>query len=238
MNNSNQAISKLDSEIRKNRMADATITVLNADGSPLANREVTVEQVRHKFLFGTAAFDLVPFTNGEYRDAKLEQAQQPAEKLLVLFNAATLPFYWARFEPQRGKPMTKKVQNAARWCLDHHLLTKGHPLCWHTLTADWLLEMSNEEILQEQIAHQRRVRLPRADCITPLTSRYYAIFDNMITASHASARNWAASKPSRPCSMRRGKQIPMQHCSSMISMFHPPMIFWWKAVLRQASNSM
>jgi endo-1,4-beta-xylanase len=156
MNHSNQTIHETNPEIRENRMADAIVTVLNADGTPLLNQEVTITQVRHRFLFGTAAFDLVPFTNGEYQDEKLEQAKQRAEKLLALCNAATLPFYWARFEPQRGKPLTEEVQNAARWCLDHHLVTKGHPLCWHTLTADWLLEMSNEEILQAQIARIQR----------------------------------------------------------------------------------
>jgi GH35 family endo-1,4-beta-xylanase len=156
MSHSDPSIHKTNSDIRKNRMADATLTILNADHTPLANQEVTINQVRHKFLFGTAAFDLVPFTNGEYRDEKLEEAQQRAEKLLALCNAATLPFYWARFEPERGKPITKEVQNAARWCLDHHLLTKGHPLCWHTLTADWLLEMSNAEILKAQIARIQR----------------------------------------------------------------------------------
>ncbi len=146
----------MNSEIRKNRMTDATITVLNADNTPLANHEVVIAQTNHKFLFGTAAFDLVPFTNGAYEGEKQEQAQQRAEKLLALFNAATLPFYWARFEPQRGKPMTAEVQNAAKWCIEHHLLTKGHPLCWHTLTADWLLSMSNAEILQAQIARIQR----------------------------------------------------------------------------------
>jgi GH35 family endo-1,4-beta-xylanase len=146
----------MNSEIRKNRMADATVTVLKTDNTPFAHQEVTVAQTGHKFLFGTAAFDLVPFTNGEYEGEKLEQAQQRAGKLLALFNAATLPFYWARFEPQRGKPRTVQLQNAAQWCLDHHLLTKGHPLCWHTLTADWLLEMSNAEILQAQTARIHR----------------------------------------------------------------------------------
>jgi len=146
----------MNNEIRKNRTADATVTVLRADNTPLANQEVTVAQTRHKFLFGTAAFDLVPFTNGEYEGEKLEQAEGRAEKLLALCNAATLPFYWTRFEPERGKPMTAPVKNAAQWCVDHHLLTKGHPLCWHTLTADWLLEMSNAEILQAQIARIQR----------------------------------------------------------------------------------
>lgn len=143
-------------DIEKNRMNDITLTVLKPDGTPLANQEVTIEQTNHQFLFGTAAFDLVPLTSGDYVGEAKEQAEGRAEKITALFNAATLPFYWARFEPQRGKPLTEKVKNAARWCLDHNMVTKGHPLCWHTLTADWLLEMSNEEILQEQTTRIKR----------------------------------------------------------------------------------
>ena len=146
----------MSNEIRKNRMTDATITVLRTNGTPLANQEVRIEQTRHKFLFGTAAFDLVPFTNGRYEGEALEQAERRAEKLSMLFNAATLPFYWARFEPQRGKPMTEGTKRAAQWCNEHRLITKGHPLCWHTLTADWLLPMRNDEILRAQIARIHR----------------------------------------------------------------------------------
>ncbi|MBN2118068.1 MAG: endo-1,4-beta-xylanase [Anaerolineales bacterium] len=146
----------MNDEIKRNRTAAATVTVLKADKAPLANQEVTVQQVRHKFLFGTAAFELVPLVNSGFGSKTPEDAQQWADKFLALCNAATLPFYWARFEPERGKPMTKEVQNAAKWCLDHQLVTKGHPLCWHTLTADWLLEMSNAEILQAQLARIRR----------------------------------------------------------------------------------
>jgi len=137
-------------------MTETSIRILKADGVPLANQEVTITQTRHNFLFGTAAFDLVPLASGEYAGEKREQAEQCAEKITALFNSATLPFYWARFEPERGKPITEKVKNAARWCLDHHLITKGHPLCWHTLTADWLLSMSNAEILQSQIKRIQR----------------------------------------------------------------------------------
>jgi endo-1,4-beta-xylanase len=137
-------------------MTETTISILKADGTPLVNQEVTIAQTKHNFLFGTAAFDLVPLASGEYVGVKKEQAEQRAEKITALFNNATLPFYWARFEPERGKPITEKVRNAARWCLDHHLITKGHPLCWHTLTADWLLSMSNAEILQAQIKRIQR----------------------------------------------------------------------------------
>jgi GH35 family endo-1,4-beta-xylanase len=141
----------MNQNIQKNRMTDTTITVLGTDGTPLANQQVIIAQTKHKFLFGTAAFDLVPLAGGQYTGKELEQAEQRSEKLTALFNAATLPFYWARFEPERGKPITEQVKNAARWVIDHGMITKGHPLCWHTLTADWLLSMSNAEILQAQI---------------------------------------------------------------------------------------
>ncbi len=146
----------MNSEIRNKRMVDARLTLLQAGGNPIINQEVTVEQARHKFLFGTAAFDLVPLSNGEYEGKQREQAEGRAEKLLDIFNAATLPFYWARFEPQRGRPMTKELRRAAGWCIDHHLTVKGHPLCWHTLTADWLLSMDSPDILKAQVERIRR----------------------------------------------------------------------------------
>jgi GH35 family endo-1,4-beta-xylanase len=156
MNTPDRIMHETNSEIKTNRMADTTLTVLNADDTPLANQEVTIEQVRHKFLFGTAAFDIVPLTNDKYEGKEKEQAERRAEKLLALFNAATLPFYWTQFEPERGKPRTAELKNAARWCIEHGLRTKGHPLCWHTLTADWLLSMNNAEILQAQTARIKR----------------------------------------------------------------------------------
>ena len=146
----------MNNDIKKNRTTDVRITILNPDGTPAKNRKVIIEQTNHQFLFGTAAFDLVPLANGDYVGEEKERAEQRAQKINALFNAATLPFYWALFEPQRGEPITEKVKKAAHWCLDHNLTLKGHPLCWHTLTADWLLEMSNEEILQTQIARIKR----------------------------------------------------------------------------------
>lgn len=146
----------MNSDIKKNRMTDVTLTLRKSDGTPLANQQVTVEQTNHDFLFGTAASDLIPLTNGEYIGEEKERAEQRADKITALFNAVTLPFYWARFEPEKGNPITAKVKNAARWCLDQKMLTKGHPLCWHTLTADWLLDMSNAEILKAQTARIKR----------------------------------------------------------------------------------
>jgi GH35 family endo-1,4-beta-xylanase len=140
----------------ENRKVKTTLTLLDNGGNPLANHAVIVAQTNHKFLFGTAAFDTVPLAGGQYTGKDLELAQLKAEKLTGLFNAATLPFYWGQFEPNRGRPRTEPLRKAAQWCVDHNLKVKGHPLTWHTLCADWLLPLSNADILKEQKARIRR----------------------------------------------------------------------------------
>jgi len=134
----------------KHRLCTTNLIVRNSDKTPLADSKVTVAQTNHSFLFGNAAFDTVPLANGAYNGAELEKAQQRAERLTDLFNAATLPFYWGQFEPVRGKPRTQELRQAARWCVEHGMTVKGHPLCWHTMTAPWLMDLSNAEILKAQ----------------------------------------------------------------------------------------
>jgi GH35 family endo-1,4-beta-xylanase len=127
------------------------------NGAPLVNQEVLVEQTKHKFLFGTTwGEDTVALANGELEGQKREQAEQRNTYFLQMFNMATMPFYWGRFEPQRGHPKTKRILAGSRWYQDHGCLVKGHPLCWHTVTADWLLTMSNAEIREAQLARIRR----------------------------------------------------------------------------------
>ena len=93
---------------------------------------------------------------GNYPGKSKELAELRNERFLELFNQVTLPFYWARFEPQRGQPQTQRILNTARWYQDHNCIVKGHPLCWHTLTADWLLDLSPREILQAQVERIQR----------------------------------------------------------------------------------
>ena len=156
MENTSTSTAELDLAIRKNRMVNATIT-LSHNGSPISNRDVVVEQKNHKFLFGTNwGESSIALANGELSGKEKEQAELRNERFLQLFNQVTLPFYWARFEPVRGQPQTERIRSTAQWYREHNCIVKGHPLCWHTLTADWLLEMSNLEILQAQVERIQR----------------------------------------------------------------------------------
>ena len=143
------------------RFGDVLVTVLDVNGQPLSDREVTVEQCAHAFSFGNIGFDLITVASEE------ADAPQPPDRATGItdlwfdvFNTVTLPFYWGAFEPQRGRPDTNRLHRAAKWFVDHGCRVKGHPLLWHTLTADWLREMSTAEV---EAAVRARIRREVAD---------------------------------------------------------------------------
>ncbi len=144
-----------DEPIRRNRVADATVTLTRA-GRPLANAPVTVAQKRHAFLFGSIGFRFLPLANNEAEGEERELLELLEREWFEIFNFATLPFYWGRFERERGKPDTKRLLAAARWFHDRGIPMKGHPLLWHTTQPDWLLQLSNDEIVEAERARIRR----------------------------------------------------------------------------------
>lgn len=133
------------------RMADAKVKFVHSNGSPVVNKEISVNQKSHKFLFGCGAFDSIPLVNGDLQGNEQVGMEQRFEKWLALFNAGTLPFYWGQYEKEQGKPMTEPTLKAAKWLKSKGVTVKGHPLCWHTVCAPWLLNMSNEDILKTQL---------------------------------------------------------------------------------------
>ena len=139
----------------EHRRASARLQILNPDGTAAANRRVTVDQRSHQFLFGCGAFDAVQLmkTQDESRKAFLEQRM---DQWLKLFNYGTLPFYWGRYEPEEGKTAYQETMAAAKWLKEKGVRVKGHPLCWHTACAPWLVAFSNEEILRRQLERIHR----------------------------------------------------------------------------------
>ena len=139
----------------EHRRASARLQILNPDGTAAANRRVTVDQKSHQFLFGCGAFDAVQLmkTQDESRKAFLSQRM---DQWLKLFNYGTLPFYWGRYEPEEGKTAYQETMAAAKWLKEKGVRVKGHPLCWHTACAPWLMAFSNEEILRRQLERIHR----------------------------------------------------------------------------------
>ena len=129
------------------RKVNKRIRFTDKGGNPLSNREISVKQKDHKFLFGCGGFDFMPFVmEGS------EEFKQVTDAWLEIFNYATLPFYWGNYEPEEGKPNKDVLMKTARYLKDKGVTVKGHPLCWHTVCADWLMGYDNETILKKQLA--------------------------------------------------------------------------------------
>ena len=133
------------------RKAAAQVRLLRPDGSPAANCPVRVDQCSHDFLFGCGAGDAVGMLFAPDEARRRKHAER-MEKWLELFNYGTLHFYWGRYEREPGKTMEAPLKEAARWLRERGVTLKGHPLCWHTVCADWLLQYDNAEILRRQLA--------------------------------------------------------------------------------------
>ena len=139
----------------EHRKAKARLQILNPDGTPFRHNAVSVHQISHQFLFGCGAFDAVELMKTQ--DAREKDfLQERMGKWLSLFNYGTLPFYWGRYEPVEGKTAYPETMAAARWLREKGVQVKGHPLCWHTACANWLMQYSNEEILRRQIERIHR----------------------------------------------------------------------------------
>lgn len=133
-----------------------TVQFTRADGSPLANQEIRVKQTHHAFLFGVGGFEAVMLAGGNPDRSPLASDQKAIlqdrmDKIFSLCNYATLPFYWGRYEPQESQPDQARNLAAAQYFVDRGVAIKGHPLCWHTVCADWLMKYNNAQILRKQL---------------------------------------------------------------------------------------
>ncbi|MCL2202322.1 MAG: endo-1,4-beta-xylanase [Defluviitaleaceae bacterium] len=117
---------------------------------------VSVKMLRHKFLFGCSEFSTLPYAAGEMDAKAAAIAEKRYSHLTELLNFVTLPFYWGRYEPTQGKPDAVRMEAAARYLKKQGVTLKGHPLCWHTVCADWLMAMDNETVLKIQLERIHR----------------------------------------------------------------------------------
>lgn len=148
------------------RKASQKIMLVDKNGNPVKGKNIEVKLINHKFLFGSGAFDFLPATAEDnfgnisfYQDkVNTNKAfyQERAEKWLKIFNYGTIPFYWGGYEPEEGNVLIESRMNAAKYLRKNGAQVKGHPLCWHTVCADWLMDYDNKTILDKQLKRIER----------------------------------------------------------------------------------
>lgn len=152
-------------KVPSHRLTKCILRVVDQEGKPVANTGFLLKQTNHEFLFGCGAFDVVsyateksgeqiPFTNSPLENKTF--LKDRVHKWLDLYNYGTLPFYWGTFESSEGQPETVSRMNAAKFLQENKVKVKGHPLCWHTQCADWLMAYDNKTILKKQLERIER----------------------------------------------------------------------------------
>ncbi len=117
--------------IERHRKTNSTTVLRDKMGKPIANASVRAEQQRHEFLFGSNIFRW-----GRLRSPELENVYR--DRFAGLLNYATLGFYWAYYEPEKGKPLYEYTDQVVEWSHQHHITPKGHPLVWDYADPTWL----------------------------------------------------------------------------------------------------
>ncbi len=143
------------------RYATTRIQIKDENNEPLVHTKVNAKLVNHEFLFGSGAFDAVTMYTTD-ADKKIDFYQEfqkidtniyadRMEKWTKVFNYGTLPFYWGQYEPTEGDVQFENRIKAAKYLVAKGAKVKGHPLCWHTACADWLMDYDNTTILDKQL---------------------------------------------------------------------------------------
>ena len=146
------------------RKVSKVIKLTNENNEPLKNEQVHIALKKHEFLFGCGAFDTMPYMmakdpalagrlpSGIFLNNELiEKAEDGMKKWLDLFNYGTLPFYWGNYEREEGKTDEELLLSAAKFLQSKGVTVKGHPLCWHTVCAPWLMDYDNATIMKKQL---------------------------------------------------------------------------------------
>jgi len=138
------------------RKSSCTLTFLDQQGSPMAGRKVRARLSKHEFKFGCNIFWAAGMFDPRVPVDRKAHLQRMWESWSALFNFGTLPFYQGRYEPREGVTMEESTLRTAKFLDEHGIALKGHPLCWHTVSAKWLMDKTDEEVLENQLYRIRR----------------------------------------------------------------------------------
>ncbi len=138
------------------RKSACTLRLLDEKGNPMPGRKLRARLAKHEFKFGCNIFWLPGMFDPKLPEERRAHIQRMWESWSALFNFGTLPFYQGQYEPREGVTREAAILRTAKFLSEHGVALKGHPLCWHTVSAEWLMEKSDEEVLANQLYRIRR----------------------------------------------------------------------------------
>lgn len=184
-----EALARIE-EIRK---ADLTIQVVDGDGKPVPNAEVSVRMKRHAFRFGNTVNarilstkeDNFPFVNkkaGQEFPVTWEDAEQYRKVLTDYFNSVTFeselrPHVW-KLQQGDSKVWQKRFQilteEAVPWLQQNNIQIRGHYLSWGAMDYNAI----EKQFVGNPEAHREWLWAHLAD-VLPATNHFVTEWDTI-----------------------------------------------------------
>jgi endo-1,4-beta-xylanase len=181
---SNHWVDQVQSAIQRHRTARIELEITDPSDRPVAGQRMRLEHIGHLFQFGCAYFQHLAV-----RDQETTYDQRLRQYFLQLCNAATVTFYWADYEPQRGQYRDQPLLEKIAWLKSHNFYVRGHPLFWNHNPAcfpSWLdPQISDRQLLallQALLNHLSAEIFPKineVDVFNELT--FWEIYDHPLT---------------------------------------------------------
>lgn len=135
-----QLLKQARENIEKYRKGDALLTFTDAQGKPLKDIKIEINQQTQDFLFGNLSEEMFN------PRLSAEEVKKFQERFTALFNFTELTVKWAPYEKEQGKPEWQKLQQKLDWCKQNGITPKGHTLGWTNMsgTPAWVLKMPYE----------------------------------------------------------------------------------------------
>lgn len=140
--------SDANARIEQIRKRDALITVVDAQGNPVPNLGVQIDQIKHRFAFGTALAYSPLSNNSDYRNFVLDHFEWA-----VCENESK----WPANEGSRDSENYYQADYIYNWCSSNGITMRGHTLLWEqtSMVQTWVQDLpyatypTSSELLDE-----------------------------------------------------------------------------------------
>ncbi|MEJ2649230.1 MAG: endo-1,4-beta-xylanase, partial [Sedimentisphaerales bacterium] len=124
-------VSEANARIEQIRKRNVQITVIDSNGGPVSNIFVQIDQVRHRFAFGTCLAYGPLEGNSSYSDFVLDHFE---------WAVCENEMKWASNEAKRDIETYNQADYIANWCASNNIILRGHNVVWETgsQTPGWV----------------------------------------------------------------------------------------------------
>jgi endo-1,4-beta-xylanase len=141
-----ELLEKARKNIDRIRKREVELTLLDKMGSPLRNQEVSVQQLKHQFLFGDVNWSMATLERNDMIDH--DRAQYMRKRFADVLNSLNTTVYWTerprndgtKTEDFQGDVRLDDFEESVNWANANGIVAKGHPIFWTVPKAipEWL----------------------------------------------------------------------------------------------------